>query len=87
LILNKKKSFVPYLKFDCDKLQLKDTHKYFTQVQVSMYVLKCQICHFVVFSSKQTVVIEIPRADSFLAEYIPKLEVFYFNYFLPALVK
>ncbi|KAH0820415.1 hypothetical protein GEV33_002376 [Tenebrio molitor] len=56
-----KASFVPYLIFDeNDALQLKTSDPYYTQVQVSMYILGIDTCHFFVYSPKdQDLVVQV----------------------------
>ena len=79
-------SNVPYLQFDDNgNVELKRQDVYYTQVQVSMYVLGFDKCYFFVYSSKDSLLIAIERNNSFLNQLIPKIESFYFKFFLPAL--
>ena len=87
LIFNKETGTcnVPYLIIaDKDKISLKKSHKYYTQVQTSMYITGLDKCHFFVYSECDSVHIIIEKDKEFLAEIIPKIEYFYFKYFLPA---
>lgn len=78
-----KMSFVPYLMFDKNgELFLKENDKYYTQIQVSMYILGIQMCYFFVYSSQDHVCLKIPKNESFLSILIPKIEMFYFEYFI-----
>ena len=58
-----KVSLVPYLLIDeCGNIRLKNNYKYFTQTQVSMYVIGATKCHFYVYSQctyKKKVVIKV----------------------------
>jgi len=47
-----------------------------------MYILGIDICHFVVYSSSDYVHLVVPRDESFLLEVIPKIEHFYYSYFI-----
>jgi len=78
----KQESLVKYLIFDEGNVKLKRNHQYYTQVQVSMYILGIDICHFVVYSSSDYVHLVVPRDESFLLEVIPKIEHFYYSYFI-----
>jgi len=80
-------SKVPYLIFNEKILELKENHKYFTQIQVSMYILNIKTCHFVVYSSKDCVHLIIGKNENFLLDIIPKLEIFYFDYYIKVLPK
>ena len=79
-------SNVPYVQFDDNgNVELKRQDVYCTQVQVPMYVLGFDKCYFFVYSSKDSFLIAIKRHNSFFSESIPKIESFYFKFFLPAL--
>jgi hypothetical protein len=78
-----KASFVPYLIFDeNDALQLKTSDPYYTQVQVSMYILGIDTCHFFVYWPKDQVHIKVQRNENFLRTIIPRIQWFYFTYFV-----
>src|SRR5258705_4488516 len=81
------KSHVPYLTFDDRCLKLKQSHAYYTQVQVAMYVANVIKTHLYVYSSQQQVMVEIKRDEIMLSHVIPKLEHFYFTFLLPQLVQ
>lgn len=77
---------IPYIEFDSQgKLQLKESDTYYTQVQVSMHVLSIDACHFFVYSSKDWVHVVVRKNHEFLSNFIPKIENFYFNSFIPVL--
>ncbi|KAH9371947.1 hypothetical protein HPB48_010804 [Haemaphysalis longicornis] len=79
-------SNVPYLVFRDNELLLKKSHVYYTQVQVSLYVLGLEKCFFFVYSRHQQVV-EVVADKDFLLTSIPRLEKFYFTHHLPAITK
>lgn len=79
-------SFVEYLIVnDTKSPELKKSHIYYTQIQLSLYITRTKICHFFVFSEKDFVLSSISLDEYFLAETIPKIENFYYRTFLPFL--
>ncbi|KAL1478939.1 hypothetical protein MTO96_052249 [Rhipicephalus appendiculatus] len=68
---------VDYLHFNAQKLQLRESHVYYTQVQVGMYVVGASTCDFYVYSPKGSKRVEVRRNDSFLKQTVPKLEWFF----------
>lgn len=80
-------SNVKYLEFINDKLELKKSDVYFTQVQVQMYVTGMSVCDLFVFSPVEDgcCLIEVHRDEEFLKNVILKSEKFYFEQYLPAL--
>ena len=46
--------------------ELKETHAYYTQVQLNMYLTGLSKAHLFVFSTKDSVLVEVPRDDYFL---------------------
>ncbi|CAN7999424.1 unnamed protein product [Ixodes hexagonus] len=83
--ITRKVTFVSYLLYVDDKLCLKQSHCYYTQVQVLMYVLHLEACFFFVYTSVDNVTVLVPRNNNFLDTAIPALQDFYFNWYLPAL--
>lgn len=82
-----KKCNVKYLEFKNDVVVLKESHIYYTQCQVQLYVTGLNVADFFVYSpinggSRRVV---ITRNDQFLQEVIPKCEIFYFTHVLPVL--
>lgn len=80
-------SNVKYLQFIDNKLVLKKTDIYYTQVQVQMYVSGMSVCDFFVYSPVEdgSCLIEVHRDEDFLKTVILKSEKFYFEHYLPAL--
>lgn len=80
-----KKSYVSYLIYVEDDVTISKSHMYYTQVQMQMYVSNTTKCHFFVWSSIDQVHVIVERDEEFLQKLIPKLEKFYFDYYLPLL--
>lgn len=80
-------TFVPYIKYRNGKLELVKGHKYYTQVQLLMYICGIEKCFFFVYSSKESITIPVKKDKSFLCAAVRYLEDFYFEWFLPALAK
>ncbi|CAG5083074.1 Protein of unknown function [Cotesia congregata] len=80
-------SNIKYLQLIDNKLQLKKTDLYYTQVQVQMYVSGMSVCDFFVYSPVEdgSFLIEVHRDEDFLKTVILKSEQFYFQHYLPAL--
>lgn len=78
---------VDYLEVHGKELELHKNHVYYTQVQVSMYVVGAGVCDFYVYSPRGSVLVQVKRDDSFLREVIPKLEWFFFRHYFPAVIK
>ncbi|XP_049274699.1 uncharacterized protein LOC125759691 [Rhipicephalus sanguineus] len=78
---------VDYLHFNGKNLQLRESHPYYTQVQISMYVVGASRCDFYVYSPKGSKCMEVRRDDSFLEEVVPKLEWFFFRHYFPAALR
>lgn len=81
------KCFVPYLKYINGRLTLSKTHRYYTQVQLLMFICNVQECFFFVYTQKQNIIVCVQRDDGFLSEAVGALEDFYFAYLLPELSK
>ncbi|CAN7940140.1 unnamed protein product [Ixodes hexagonus] len=82
-----KVSFVKYLTYVDNKLHLRNSHRYYTQVQLLMYVLNLKECLFFVYTSVDSVIVVVDRDDTFLDISVRCLEAFYYSHYLPALVK
>ncbi|CAG0900553.1 unnamed protein product [Darwinula stevensoni] len=83
-----KKSMVPYLTFDekgCP--MLRETHQYYTQVQIALYVLGIKSCSFFTYSRHDQVTVHVSYDDSFLQAVIPRLEHFFFKIYLPYMME
>ena len=65
------------------KIMLKRTHKYYYQVQMQMGVTGTKFCDFVVWSSKETLVIRIRFDEHFWADLKAKLIEFHHSYLCP----
>ena len=47
-----------------------------------MYIIGVDLCHLLIYSPTDHVYIKIKRDETFLSETIPRLEYFYFNYYI-----
>ena len=65
---------------------LKNNHKYYTQVQMQMYIHDVQQCDFVVWSPKFTLIVYVPRDNAFCEQLITKCIDFYRKCVLPELL-
>lgn len=80
-------SYIPYVHYVSGKLTVRKTHQYYTQVMIMLYILGIKDALLFVYSAKHSVSVIIERDDVFLAEFIPKLESFYFYQLLKRLAK
>lgn len=65
---------------------LNESHIYYTQCQLTMYVTGVYECAFYVWSPKGSQLVTVHRDEIFLKELIPKLNKFYFKKLLPKVV-
>uniref|UniRef100_A0A3Q1EA30 YqaJ viral recombinase domain-containing protein n=1 Tax=Acanthochromis polyacanthus TaxID=80966 RepID=A0A3Q1EA30_9TELE len=73
--------------FCLDKdLKLKRGHRYFTQVQMEVYVHGVAFCDFVIFTKTDMAIIRIDRDETFIEEVLGKCESFFFTHILPELI-
>ncbi|CAL1671882.1 unnamed protein product [Lasius platythorax] len=85
---NENKSLVDYLILNAlGEPELKQTHVYYTQIQTSLYVTGLASCKLFVYSQHDCVLVNVFRNEQFLKTVIPKIEYFYFKYFLPIILK
>ncbi|XP_077496879.1 uncharacterized protein LOC144107650 isoform X2 [Amblyomma americanum] len=75
-------SSVPYIEYSNGHLMLKKGHAYYTQVMVMLCILNLDHALFFVYSPQHSITVTVKKDDGFLAEYIPKLEGFYFKHLL-----
>jgi hypothetical protein len=80
-------SSVSYLKYEKNQICLKKNHQYYTQCQILMYFSGLDKCDFLVYNKIDPVIITIDRNDMFLKRILVRLEYFYFNFYLPKLIK
>ncbi|XP_042142268.1 uncharacterized protein LOC121833207 [Ixodes scapularis] len=84
---SKEESFVKHIAYEEGRLMLKKRHTHYTRVQIAMYVTKTSQRFFYVYSSKHDVTILVERDEGFLSEAVPRLELFYFRYYLKELIQ
>lgn len=78
---------VSYLTYENNKICLKENHQYYTQCQILMYCSGLDKCDFLVYNKIDPVIITIDKNDIFLKSILLRLEYFYFNFYLPKLIK
>lgn len=69
-----------------DNLKLKRSHKYYTQVQMQMFISRVQFCDFIVYTSKDMIINIIPYDQECIAAVLKKCEHFFKKYVLPELL-
>jgi len=75
-----------YLEFVNNKLELKKSNVYYTQVQVLMYCAGLKYCDLFIYNNIKPVLLTINRDEYFLNSLMPKIEYFYFHFYLPKLL-
>ena len=78
---------MPYLLEQDNKFHLKSIHKYHYQIQGQMGLTGTKWCDFMVFCENDYHIERINFDPAFFHRMKQKLDVFYFTYFLPELVK
>lgn len=61
-------------------------HQYFYQVQMQMHVLRANFCDFVVWTSKDCLVLRVNRDDTYLKMELLKAEDFFKMVIMPELL-
>lgn len=86
--VNKKVFNVSYLcKDQQNNTYLKESDKYYTQVQMQMYVCGLSECDFFVWCPSQSEKVTVQRDEKFLNNILPLLENFYFKYYLKSVMQ
>lgn len=78
-----------FLKLDHQsKYVLKEKHKFYGQVQLGLFLIGCQQCDFIIYSSydKSFFKIIVEKDENFLLKFLPCLTDIYFKHILPVLV-
>ncbi|CAN7948593.1 unnamed protein product, partial [Ixodes pacificus] len=78
---------VDYLQYEGKKLKLQESHVYYTQIQVSMYIVGANVCDFYVYSPKGPECVTVMKDMPFLKKVVPKLEWFFFRHYFPAVLR
>lgn len=68
-----------------NKIQLKQNHRYYTQIQGQMGVCQYKVCHLVLYTLQDLTVIEIPFNAVFWESLLSKLKTFYMKFVIPCL--
>ncbi len=71
---------------DCQN-DLKKNHKYFTQVQLQMYVCKVNYCHFITWSPGDCVFSYVERDPLFIQMMVAKAKLFWSTNVFPVLIE
>ena len=69
-----------------NEIMLKKSHPYYFQVQGLMHVTQTRWCHFLIYSSKAFHLQKIEYDKNFMDLILPKLKLFYFQYYLPEII-
>lgn len=80
-------SYVNYIVYEDGHLKVARSHQYYCQVQTAMYVTSTKECFFFVYSKKQSIIAVVERDEAFLSANIPKLESFFYSYYMKELMK
>ena len=77
---------VKFIKCKNNRFQLDKNHPYYAQVQGQLYCTR-KNCHFVVYTFKDFLKIDIRRDESFIKAMLPKLDLFYRKFFKAELLR
>uniref|UniRef100_A0A224YYM8 Protein containing YqaJ domain n=1 Tax=Rhipicephalus zambeziensis TaxID=60191 RepID=A0A224YYM8_9ACAR len=80
-------SYVNYIVYEDGSLKVARSHQYYCQMQVAMYVTNTKECFFFVYSRKQSIIVVVERDEDFLSVNIPKLESFFYLFYMKQLMK
>ena len=82
-------SFVemPYLQQSDDSFHLKSTHMYYHQIQGQMGITGSKWCDLIIYCEDDIHVERIKFDSDFFQKIKDKVDMFYFNYFLPLIVR
>lgn len=72
-----------YLKMIDGKVSLKKSHIYYTQCQILMFTTGLNECDFFIFNNIKPELLLVKKDEQFLSDIIPKLEHFYYSFYLP----
>jgi hypothetical protein len=68
-----------------NKIQLKQNHRYYTQIQGQMGVCQYKLCHLVLYTLQDLFVVEIPFNREFWDSLLEKLTTFYMKFVMSRL--
>jgi hypothetical protein len=69
-----------------DGKALKDNHKYYSQVQLQLFVHNVETCDLVVYTLRMTAILPISRDNDFISRMTDRVKVFYLNCVMPELL-
>ncbi len=71
-----------YLKSDDNgRVVLHDSHDYMYQVQGNMFITGTSMCHLVIFTLVDLVVVDVPYNGEFVTEMLAKLDSFFSEHY------
>ena len=76
-----------YVGFSEGQPFLKESHKYYTQVQMAMGLSQADFCDFVVYTFKGMIIIRVPFDLERFKNIVDKLSTFYKKFLLPSHLK
>lgn len=71
---------------DGENYALRHAHKYYSQVQLGMLLLNMKVCHFIIYSKVESLVVPVQRDTEHIQELVERLQYVYFKKVLPKLV-
>ncbi|XP_041371313.1 uncharacterized protein LOC121384798 [Gigantopelta aegis] len=74
------------LMMDEEASKLKETHSYYSQVQMQMYIHDTAFCDFVIFTPRFTAISYVRRNHSFIAEMLEKTRDFHVKCVMPEIL-
>ena len=78
---------VPYLKAVNNSLQLDCNHAYYFQIQGQLMCSNQQLCYFCIYTFKDMKVLEVRKDQNFIDRMFPRLQQFFQDHFLPAVLR
>jgi len=76
-----------YLHIVKGKIELKRSSLYYTQVQLLMYCSGLKFCDLFIYNTLTPILLTINQDNEFMRSLLPKIEYFYFYFYLPKLAK
>lgn len=76
-----------YLHIVKGKIELKRSSLYYTQIQLLMYCSGLKFCDLFIYNNIKPILLTINQNNAFMSSLLPKIEYFYFNFYLPKLAK
>ncbi|KAH6922342.1 hypothetical protein HPB50_013334 [Hyalomma asiaticum] len=71
---------------DGENYALRHAHKYYSQIQLGMLLLNANVCHFIIYSKVESLVIPLQRDTKHMQQLVERLQYVYFKKVLTMLV-